>query len=337
MPAKSCPGYFYLPKLATPTVYNLREQFLSLGWKASYWPWRAHFSMKNLRFPEQAAQTLEFKHLLAGLVNKYCPEVMPLTYVINDDNWTHVLYKLAKQPQSWQNRVWILKPSLLNNGQHIHIFNEPGQIVAHFSHHQRLGGEHVLQQYINNPQLLRDNRKYSIRMFVILTSYNGAFLYPYGYYNVAQHPYTAQQFVDLRPHLTNEHLFASESNVLQIPSSRFADFPAHYQQITQLSTRLLQAFSQQYPGVLASKKRPTLALFGFDFLVDSGGRVWLLETNHGPCFPVEDSHPLQKHLYQDFWPALMHYFILPIAQRRAGMIDDYGPFLPLIPCPSRER
>ncbi len=43
-------------------------------------------------------------------------------------------------------------------------------------------------------------------MFVVMTNYAGAFLYPEGYLNVAQNPYQQDDYSDLRSHLTNEHL-----------------------------------------------------------------------------------------------------------------------------------
>ncbi len=56
------------------------------------------------------------------------------------------------------------------------------------------------------------------------------------------------------------------------------------------------------------KKQRTLAIFGYDFLVDHDMHVWLLEANHGPCFPIDESHPLQKYVYHDFWQTFISSF-----------------------------
>ena len=47
-------------------------------------------------------------------------------------------------------------------------------------------------------------------------------------------------------------------------------------------------------------------------MLDETGRLWLLECNHGPCFPKLDEHPLQAPLYHRFWRELINMFVAPI-------------------------
>lgn len=290
---------------------------------------RADFGEDNLDFHEQAAQCLEYKHELARLVAHSCPDIMPLTFGINDQNWPQVLGNIAdsfyRQGSGYCDRKdalsWILKPSMLNNGQYIKLFNSLSALERHFSSAQRMGGEHVIQQYISSPHLLRDDRKYSIRLFLVLTNDSGAFLYPQGYFNVALHPFLAEDFQDLRSHLTNEHLQGDLPNVLQIPSNRFGFFPALYSQIKELSGKLIAALRARYPQAFERGKQAGMALFGVDFMVDNRGQVWLLEVNHGPCFPVTDEHPLQACLYRDFWRAVLGCFVIPMAEGGHECVD----------------
>jgi Tubulin-tyrosine ligase family len=316
------PYHFLLKKAQSPTHYNLSRYLQEQGWRSSRFNWQVNFSDENLQFHLKAAQTLEFKHLLAQLVEQYCPQVMPLTYCINDQNWPAVLQRITNAyylKQDYQlvdqidDLVWILKPALLNNGKDIKIFQQISELERHFLSSNRLGGEHVLQQYLINPHLLRDKRKYSIRMFVVTTNYAGAYLYPYGYFNVSMYPYMAREFSDLRSHLTNEHLQEDTSNVLQIPSQRFAWFTSIYPQIKEIVAVTIKGLQQLYPQAFVCDKQRTLAIFGFDFMIDNEGHLWLLEANHGPCFPISDAHPLQKYLYYEFWQALITSFVKPIA------------------------
>jgi len=299
-------GRFYLPEDESPAYYNLSKNLQASGWQKCQSRGLADFSDTNFQFDEQAAQCLEYKHLLAGLVQTYCPEIMPATYVTNDHNWPDVVNKLADDR-------WILKPSLLNNGQYIKIFQTLNDIKAHFLKSDRMGGEHVIQHYINNPHLLRDDRKYSIRMFLVITNFSGAFLYKQGYFNVAKYPFSATDFNDLKPHLTNEHLFATETNVIQIPSIKFEFFPVIYPQIAGVIKTLMSALQQLFPTAFMSQGKQAIALFGMDFMLDDAGKIWLLEANHGPCFPVDADHPLQSWLYDGFWAALIQNFVKPIA------------------------
>ncbi|MBA2657504.1 MAG: tubulin-tyrosine ligase [Tatlockia sp.] len=299
---------FFLKASQSPTHYNLCRYLQEQNWLLTFHE-NADFSDENLQFDANTALQLEYKHLLTQLVSKNCPAVMPLSYCINDENWSRILAQLALTPNP---SCWILKPSLLNNGQYIKIFQNLVDLNAHFLSSKRLGGEHVLQSYLR-PHLLRDRRKYSIRMLVITTNYTGNYIYPHGYYNVALHPYDERNFSDLRSHLTNEHLQNDEANVLQIPTQRFTEFSAIYPQIKAIVTAVIKGLKVENPKAFQSNKKKTLAIFGFDFMVDSSGRLWLLEANHGPCFPLVDTHPLQRYLYADFWKSLIENFIRPLA------------------------
>lgn len=302
---------FCLKAEQSPTHVNLCRFLQEKGWRPTRYPWRASLTESLLAFDEAAANCLEYKHLLAELLADCSENPMPLTYCIDDDNWPVLLPFLASQ--SGVNQAWILKPSLLNNGQHIHLFASLPQVAQHFLNPKRMGGQHVLQQYIANPHLLRDNRKYSIRMFVVLTDYAGIYLYQDGYFNVACTPYQGDDYSDYRSHLTNEHLVAGEQNVIQIPSARFGFFASFYPQIKSILALVMSRLQTRFPPAFQCGDQRKIALFGVDFLADDTGRIWLLEANHGPCFPVDDAHPLAKHLYHDFWRGLVGSLILPDA------------------------
>ncbi|MFI4919283.1 MAG: tubulin-tyrosine ligase [Legionellales bacterium] len=314
---------FHLRALQSPTYTNLCRYLQEQGWVYTRFNGWAHFGEKNFQFDSAAAEQLEFKHLLAQLTAEYCPQVMPETYLIDDQNWPVVLHALADKYYMNNNQlldqiegvVWILKPSKLNNGQHIKIFQKLSDIERHYSSAQRMGGEHVLQRYLSQPHLLRKH-KYSIRMFVLITNYSGAYLYPHGYINVALAPYQPENFTQLHVHLTNEHLKEDELNTVQIPTQRMDVFASFYPQIQTILSRTIHALKEKHPRAFLATKNQTLAIFGFDFMVDTDMRLWLLEANHGPCFPSNDEHPLQHHLYYDFWQAFIGDFVVPIAKRQ---------------------
>jgi hypothetical protein len=69
-----------------------------------------------------------------------------------------------------------------------------------------------------------------------------------------------------------------------------------------------------------------LALFGFDFLVDENMRAWILEANHGPCFPITETHALHTLLYDEFWRSFIERFVLPIADDNETQKITYRPF-----------
>jgi hypothetical protein len=310
---------FCLPETKSPTYFNLSKYLKEQGWNRTRFNWLSHFTEQNFKFDLPAAECLEFKNLLAALIEKYNPEIMPETYCIDDHNWSNVMSHIADRyymdknylKDKIDNLIWILKPAFLNNGKHIKVFHELSQIEQHYLSANRLGGAHVLQKYIAQPHLLRGH-KYSIRMFVVLTNYAGAYLYPHGYFNVALHPYRPTEFFDLRSHLTNEHLTDEESNVKQIPTTRMEIFSSFYPKIKNIIAKTIHSLEKEFPHAFLCDKKRALAIFGFDFIVDQEMQLWLLEANHGPCFPIEDEHPLQKYLYRDFWLEFIENFVKPI-------------------------
>lgn len=328
------PYYFYLNESLSPTYYNLSQRLQALGWQACQQPEQADFGESHFQFDRDATEQLEFKHRLAELITANCPELMPLTYCIHDQNWPIILQVIADRYyfqdvhyiDERPDLVWILKPALLNNGQGIKIFQRLSQIEQHFLSNKRWGGEHVLQQYIVEPDLLRGHYKYSIRLFVVATNYAGSFLYPDGYFNVALNPYSSNDFNDIRPHLTNEHLTEQEVNVVQIPAQRFAHFNHLYLQLKEFISQTMGALVQRYPEAFEVKQQRQLAILGFDFMLDKNQQPWLLEVNHGPCFPTTNSHPLQSYLYDAFWQDFIASFVLPIAKNSKVESIEYQQF-----------
>ena len=318
MSIKLQPYRFSLRQTHSPTYHNLTYYLQEENWISSTSNEDADFNERHFDFNLEAAESLEFKHLLASLAQQFCSDIMPLTYYIDDFNWTEVLSRLehtaTQSVDGVSPLVWILKPSLLNNGKHIKIFQHLSDLKKHFLNSNRLGGEHVLQQYLTQPHLLQGH-KYSIRMFVVITNDAGVYLYPDGYLNVAKHLYQPTDYADLRSHLTNEHLLHDESNVTQVPTKPVPGFVYIYQQIKTLVSAIINGLKQLHPQAFVIEDRRTLAIFGFDFIVDSDLRVWLLEANHGPCFPCDQDHPLQKRLYYDFWQAFITSFVVPIVKK----------------------
>ncbi len=302
--------HYYLPSLVSPTNSNLAYYLSEAGWIPTQFCSRAQFTEQHLDFDSDVAKCIEYKHLLANLVNNQLLTITPKTYAINDNNWMEIFLKLEPG-------VWILKPSMLNNGQHIHIFKNKTQLLEHYMQSNRMGGYHVLQHYITQPHLLKGPKaghKYTLRLFLVLSTHKGAFLYQHGYFNIALKPYVADDYSDLCPHLTNEHLTPNQSNVIQIPTHQYALFNPLYPKIKTILKVLTSRLQDAYPYRSRTDTPHRLAIFGCDFLVDVDERVWLLEANHAPCFPTAANHPLQKSLYEGFWRAFIHSFILPKTQ-----------------------
>lgn len=300
---------------SSPTQINIARMLQTMQHEQS--PNAPQFDDSHLSLNESATNHLEYKDQLAMLIDEYGLKIMPKTYAIDDTNYKQVIEQLDADV------AWIIKPALLNNAQGIFIFNSIEAIEQHFQQTNRFGGPHVIQQYFHPPHLL-NGHKYTFRLFVLITDFNGAYLYPDGYFNVAKDAY-CNEFNHLNSHLTNEHLNADDSaNVYQIPTSKCPNFNKMFIEMKHITERLLSVF--QHKTHMLTSKGNAFSLFGFDFIVDDSLRCWLLECNHGPCFPI-NPHPLTNILYQPFWQDICQHFVIPMANNQA--INQESKFIAL--------
>lgn len=302
---------FHLAQNKSPTHDNLARFLKADGWRASKFSAIGTVNDSWLEFPAQVSETLEYKHRLAlFLKDNQLAHWMPETFYIDDYVWPSVLTEIHKLLPA--NTAWILKPSMLNNGQHIHIFQDIAAIEAHFLSSQRMGGPQVLQRYITHPKLIQGpigGHKFSIRKLLVLSTHAGSAVFPSGYLNIALTPYQENNFSERGAHLTNEHLDHDRLNVIQRLSDEMIIFQPYKTRIINTCQLLVKAVKNQFIH-LWQDKQPRIACFGFDFMIEArGDKLWLLEANHGPCFPTDDMHPLFNSLYRPFWQQLIKQFI----------------------------
>ena len=301
----------------TPTTLQLRKHLLLRGYTAAADARGAQFTDQNLILPK-ACEQLEFKHYFARLAAQYFPQFVPMTVTLDGSRLDYTMHRLFSHEVPW----WILKPALMNNGQGIKIFSDFCDLEQHFLQAKGYDGPHVLQQYLNSPHLL-NGHKYSFRYFVIFTNYKGVYLYPDGYFNVAKKAYDAKNHEQISGHLTNEHLLqGGDANVWQIPTTRCPNFSKIQPRLFYCIERVVMAIQEALPNIFVKGAIDQFSIFGFDLMLDADLRPWLLEINHGPCFPSDSAHPLQQHLYQPFWQTMMDFFVEPIISDRTVLSPD---------------
>lgn len=213
--------------------------------------------------------------------------------------------------------VWLIKPADYNRGRGIKIFNSLEVFRNIISecltelHNKRDTQENVyiVQKYIESPLLIKD-RKFDIRVWVLVTHKLGCYFYKEGYIRTSSENFSLDEF------LLNNQFIHLTNNAIQKESKMYEKFELG----NQLSFRTAQEyFDQVLPGkisfldlienmkmmikhTLTSVKRKLnpnnrefcFEIFGFDFIVDSDGRIWLIECNTNPC--IELSSPLLEKL-----------------------------------------
>ncbi|HKY69498.1 MAG TPA: YheC/YheD family protein [Gammaproteobacteria bacterium] len=317
--------YSYKPAIR----FHLSNRLDALGWIRAPECADADFSDKNLTLNDHISKHLEYKHLLWALLGTQFPNMMPTSYYINDENYPRVIrevfkayYKKHKDyGQIEEDILWILKPSMLNNGDQIILFNNLRAILNHYLSGSRLGGDHVLQRYIHQPDLI-EGHKYTFRIPVVVTNYAGVFVYHNGYINISSVPYHSRVPLSFRKmHLTNYILDGELANIRQELASFVPQFITLYAQMCDVVKNTVLAICRKFPEYLRLGKEQKFEIFGFDFIVDNKQKLWLLEINQGPDFPMIPDHKLNKSLWFPFWEDILHHFVLPIAEKKAPLIN----------------
>lgn len=309
-----------------PTEHSIAQILRENGWLSQGGAYQ--FSDANLRFDNKITQDIEYKHYLAELISQYCPDIAPLTVMVDESNYMAV-YQCLKDNESADD-FWILKPALLNNGEGIKLFESIEDLPKHYRQNKRYDGAHVLQKYIHPPHLL-NNHKYSLRMFVVLTNFSGAYLYKDGYFNICRAPYDIDELSDYPRHITNEHLSNTAGpNNYQIPTARCQPFTPVYNDMVCILKKLFNALNEKHSLKQNEGKCLAVTFLGADFMLDEDLNTYLIEVNHGPCFPKSNQHALYDSLYHPFWQAVYDHFILPIAERDLYKQPKADLFQPLL-------
>lgn len=277
---------------------------------------------KSLRFdrllpylPKQVANHFEHhfeitdkKNLYSNL-SQYCSEkgknideIVPKTFFI-EFNSNQVKSQIKsficffKSRQKKPPSLWIFKPSSLNRGQGISLFTRLSEFKSILKSFPKDSDSVIVQKYIENPLLL-SNRKFDIRVWVLITHEYKCFFCKEGYIRTSSEEFSLSKSLihNKFVHLTN--------NAVQQKSSNYSKFEDGNQIDLRLLESLLpdpETFDNIYKKIqdlivislLSVKKKLNphkrqfcFEIFGYDFLIDSDFKPWLIECNTNPCLEL---------------------------------------------------
>ncbi|CAG9331608.1 unnamed protein product [Blepharisma stoltei] len=259
-------------------------------------------------------------------------KLMPITFPLNvgSKDFTAQMSKFIgffkTCSSSDSKNFWLLKPSGFNRGRGIHIFNEISTLRSLLADTQfssqnpskttglikksPFSTKFVLQKYIENP-LLIDGRKFDIRVWVLITHEYDCFFFSQGYLRTSSESFTLDE-----DKLTSEYIHLT-NNAIQKDGSGYGKFEAG----NQLPFSFLQKYlNKQFPSITSPLERLVTSMkelvahslksvkgklnpnnrqfcfeiFGYDFIIDSTMKPWLIECNTNPC--LELSSPLLQQL-----------------------------------------
>jgi len=211
-------------------------------------------------------------------------------------------------------KLWIFKPSASSCGKGIKIIGRDDPIGKH-----KRG--FVISEYIANPHLI-EGRKYDLRVYVLVVSYDPLIIYLYddGLARFATEKYTLDEdeFENRFVHLTNysvqknadgytQNKNRSANNLragkwsLKTLQKVFEDHGKDYKSVKRRMKDLIikMIIAVEPPivdGIEESGMTTNLCyeLYGFDIIIDSNLKPWILEVNISPSF--SSSSPFDKTL-----------------------------------------
>eukprot|EP00002_Diphylleia_rotans_P029676 TRINITY_DN6056_c0_g3_i1.p1 TRINITY_DN6056_c0_g3~~TRINITY_DN6056_c0_g3_i1.p1 ORF type:complete len:1173 (+),score=242.00 TRINITY_DN6056_c0_g3_i1:66-3584(+) len=229
-------------------------------------------------------------------------DICPVTYILPAD-YVAFLDDYSERRDAGKNNIWISKPVSLSRGRGIFVFDDVADI--------RTPESIIVQKYIENP-LLMDGFKFDLRLYILVTSMNPleVFLYREGFARLSMRQYTANSndLSDKFIHLTNasiqkyaddQHQFSENPGDQGGSKCSLAylrrrleqsgiDFDEIWQNICELVLKSLIAVQDLIPSQVNS-----FEVFGYDVLIDTNLRPWLIEINASPSMSVDSELDMQ--------------------------------------------
>jgi len=213
--------------------------------------------------------------------------------------------------------LWLLKPANLNRGRGVHVFNnldDLRKLVLGYctqeydiqkANQKKLS--FVIQKYIESPLLVHE-RKFDIRMWVLVTHELDCYLFKEGYLRTSSTKFVLdpQNVDDKFVHLTNNAIQQYAGNYCQFEDGNQMSF-AKFQEYLDSHSKGIKFDKDILPQIKNIVKKSILAvrrklnsenrkycfeIFGYDFIIDTDFNVWLIEINTNPC--LEESSNLLK-------------------------------------------
>ncbi|XP_052000925.1 tubulin polyglutamylase TTLL5-like [Xyrauchen texanus] len=226
--------------------------------------------------------------------------IVPQTFVLPAE------YQEFNSSFSKDKGPWIIKPVASSRGRGIYLVSSPSQIP--------LDENILVSRYINNP-LLIDDFKFDVRLYVLVTSYDPLVIYLYeeGLARFATVKYDCANTANIKNqfmHLTNYSVNKKSSDYVSCDDPEVEDYGNKWSMSAMLrylrqegkDTTLLMGQVEDLiiKSVVSAEIHIATAckmfvphrcncfeLYGFDVLIDSNLKPWLLEVNLSPSLACD--------------------------------------------------
>ena len=231
---------------------------------------------------------------------------IPDTYVIPDE-YSSFVTQLNHDKKQNPNSLWIVKPHNMSRGRGIYLVDDVSEVS--------LDEVSVVSKYISNPFLI-NGRKFDLRIYVLVTCLDPLRIYVFkeGLVRFATHAYdeSSQGKTDKFMHLTNYSInkkssaFVQSNNLEHDDSGSKWSLSAFCSHLEMINTDMDLFWSRIYDVILksiiscedlmfqASKqtcihRSNCFEIFGYDILIDSDLKPWLVEINLSPSLACDSN------------------------------------------------
>nr|XP_020446565.1 tubulin polyglutamylase TTLL5 isoform X3 [Monopterus albus] len=201
--------------------------------------------------------------------------------------------------------LWIIKPVASSRGRGIYLVSNPNQIS--------MDENTLVSRYINNP-LLIDEFKFDMRLYVLITSYDPLLIYVYeeglARFATVRYDRTSKNIKNTFMHLTNYSVNKKSSDYVSCDDPEVEDYGNKWsmsavlrylkqegkdttllmRQVEDLIVKAVLSAQLQIAAaceMFVPHKTNCFELYGFDVLVDSNLKPWLLEVNLSPSLACD--------------------------------------------------
>ncbi|KAM6462062.1 tubulin polyglutamylase TTLL5 isoform 4-T6 [Liasis olivaceus] len=225
--------------------------------------------------------------------------VLPQTFILPAE------YQEFYNSYSKDRGPWIVKPVASSRGRGVYLINNPNQISLE---------ENILvSRYINNP-LLIDDFKFDVRLYVLVTSYDPLVIYLYeeglARFATVRYDQGAKNIKNQFMHLTNYSVNKKSGDYVSCDDPEVEDYGNKWSMSAMLrylkqegkdTTALMASVEDLIIKTVVSAELAIAAackafvphrgvcfeLYGFDVLIDSALKPWLLEVNLSPSLACD--------------------------------------------------
>ncbi|CAD8073735.1 unnamed protein product [Paramecium sonneborni] len=309
------------------TKYKVIDEAVQiLEWKTTPSEFECHIFWKDTYVTDEEYRRLlpyqRINHFpgsyMLGKKNELCRNLnkmrkqYPQDYDFYPKTW-HLPYQSEELRNKQGTGIFIIKPEANCQGRGIFLTKKLDSF---------LDKHYVVQEYISNPYLI-DGLKFDLRIYVMLKSITPLkiFMYQEGLARFSTKKYVRPQKKNLSSvtmHLTNyainkrskDFVFNDDTNKDDVGHKRSLSSVFKYlkdqghnveqliQQIKSVIVKTIQSVQADLAHLYRSQQHNAdgieqcFELFGFDILLDSNLKPWLLEVNHTPSFSTDT--PLDK-------------------------------------------